>query len=115
MCCRCTLTVLSDIPSRRAIFVFDSPSTARNITSRSRAVSIFHCRSYLLWVGYNQNRLSPERHAVPIVPHHTPRRSRDRTYFSCSPPQTQREIRRGRVAFFGQNFGDTGFVVGCCI
>jgi hypothetical protein len=31
---------LSDIPSRPAIFVFDSPSPARSITSRSRAVSI---------------------------------------------------------------------------
>src|SRR6516162_6269637 len=87
MCCRCTLTVLSDIPSRRAIFVFDSPSAARSITSRSRAVSI----------------LAP------------PDTVGGRTYFSYRPPQTQHEIRKGRMAFFGQNFGDKDFVVGCCI
>src|SRR5215472_466097 len=101
MCCRCTLTVLSDIPSRRAIFVFDIPSATRSITSRSRAVSIFRRQSYLLWVGYNQNRLSPERHAVPIVPHHTPDTAGTALLLLPSPPQTQREIRKGRVAFFG--------------
>src|SRR6516162_9237887 len=40
MCCRCTETVLSDILSRRAISLSDSPSAASSITSRSRAVSI---------------------------------------------------------------------------
>src|SRR5215469_6171642 len=84
MCCRCTLTVLSDIPSCRAIFVFDSPSAARSITSRSRAVSIL---------------APPDTVGAALT----------------VPPQTRYGIRKGRMAFFGQNFGDKDFVVGSCI
>ena len=85
------------------------------LVAEMSAAGEFRRQRYLLWVGYNQNRLSPERHAVPIVPHHTPRRSRDRTYFSCRPPADAARNSQGESGIFWPNFGDTGFVVGCCI
>src|SRR6516165_2311684 len=58
MCCRCTLTVPLDISSCSAISLFDSPSAARSITSRSRAdnkLNILRTPSW--WPGGANNYL----------------------------------------------------------
>src|SRR6516165_4868788 len=79
------------------------------------AAGEFRRQRYLLWVGYNQTAFPPKGTRSRSYPT-TPRPCRDRTYFSCRPPRRRRtKIRKGRVAFFGQNFGDRDFIVGCCI
>jgi len=68
------------------------------------AAGEFRRQRYLLWVGYNQNRLSPERHAVPIVPHHTPTVSGPHLLLLPSPPQTQDENSQGESGLFWPKF-----------
>ena len=65
------------------------------------AAGEFRRQRYLLWVGYNQNRLSPEVRGPDRTPPH-PDRVGTALTSPAVPPPTQHEIRKERVAFFGQ-------------
>ena len=66
------------------------------------AAGEFRRQRYLLWVGYNQNRLSPERHAVPIVPHHTPTVSGPHLLLLPSPRRRSTKFARGEWPFLAK-------------
>jgi len=123
MCCRCAETVLSDILSRRAIFLFDSPSAASSITSRSRAVSIrdiLRTLNKLAKNGGEPTLVAGDLYEMGGVRLKPPDGSGpDRT-----PAPTQREFRGGKSGLFEPEFRRyelccrmlyLGHSLGCCI